>query len=299
MHKVEIISNVQGIRLDQFLAENVDITRSQIKKMISEKKVMLNSDNKKAGYFLEIGDKIEVFLDDDKELVPQDIDFIILHEDDDIAVISKPQNLVVHPGSGNSDNTLVNGLLYKFPILANRDDKIRPGIVHRLDKDTSGLMIIAKTNSAYHRLVEMFKNKEIEKTYLAIVEGKIEQEGKIYAPIGRSIKNRLMFEVTTLNSKSALTFYKPIEVFKNHTLLEVKLSTGRTHQIRVHMKYINHPILGDPLYGRKNKYNIKSQMLHAYELKFEHPITKLQMHFVDEFPERFSKFLKRSDIWKI
>ncbi|MBL7575071.1 23S rRNA pseudouridine1911/1915/1917 synthase [Peptoniphilus asaccharolyticus DSM 20463] len=296
MYQNKFISNLDNERLDIFLNQKLDLSRSQIKKLVDDKLILVNGKSEKAGYKLRVNDEITVEYREDLKLVPQDIEFRILFEDSDIAVISKPQGLVVHPGAGNEDNTLVNGLLYRLDSLADTGDELRPGIVHRLDKDTSGLMIVAKTSLAYDRLIEIFKNREINKVYMAIVEGKITDSGFIDEPIGRDSKNRIKFAVTDINSKEALTYYKPIKVFENHTFLEIKIATGRTHQIRVHMKYINHPVLGDPLYGRKNKYKIDKQMLHACKLQFKHPITDQEMLFEDEIPIRFEKFMKRADI---
>ncbi|MDY2986970.1 MAG: RluA family pseudouridine synthase [Peptoniphilus sp.] len=296
MYKNKFISNSENKRLDLFLNENLELSRSQIKKLIDDGSILVNSKREKAGYKLRINDVIDVEYNNEIELVPQDIDFKVLYEDKDIAIICKPQGLVVHPGAGNYDNTLVNGLLYKFDCLADTGDSLRPGIVHRLDKDTSGLMIIAKSQLAYSNLITMFQNRKINKMYWAIVEGKVLEDGIIDKPIGRDVKNRIKFSVTEHNSKEALTYYNPIKVFENHTFLNVKIATGRTHQIRVHMNYINHPVLGDPLYGRKNKYKIEKQMLHAYKLEFIHPITNESMIFEDSIPIRFEKFMKRADI---
>lgn len=296
MYQNKLISNENNIRLDKYLTANLELNRSQIKKLIDNHSITVNGKFEKSGYQLEKSDIIEIFYENELKIEKEDIYFKILFEDEDIAVISKPQNLVVHPGNGNFKGTLVNGLLYKFDKLADTGDEQRPGIVHRLDKDTSGLMIIAKSNPAYTNLVSMFKNREIKKRYIAIVEGKIEYSGEVNAPIGRDVKNRLRFSVTDLNSKEALTLYEPLKVFERHSLISLGLETGRTHQIRVHMNYIGHPVLGDLLYGRKNKYNIKTQMLHAIELNFKHPITGESMNFIDEFPIRFTKFLKRADI---
>lgn len=296
MYKNKFVSNLENQRLDLFLNENLELSRSQIKKLIDDGSVLVNSKLEKAGYKLRINDVIDVQYKNKIELVPQDIDFKILYEDKDIAIICKPQGLVVHPGAGNEDNTLVNGLLYKFDSLADTGDSLRPGIVHRLDKDTSGLMIIAKSQLSYSSLINMFQNRKINKMYWAIVEGKILEGGIIDQPIGRDLKNRIKFSVTEHNSKEALTYYNPIEIFENHTFLNVKIATGRTHQIRVHMNYINHPVLGDPLYGRKNKYKIDKQMLHAYKLEFMHPVTNKSMVFEDSIPIRFENFMKRADI---
>lgn len=285
-----------GSRLDKFLLKELSINRSQIKKYISKGSILVNEKNVKAGYILKENDNISIDYEEKLELIPKEIDFKVLYEDEYIAVISKPQDLIVHPGAGHFEDTLVNGLLYRFDKLAKTPEEFRPGIVHRLDKDTSGLMIIAKDDKAYLKLVEQFKNSEIHKEYLAIVEGRIESKGRIEEPIGRDPRNRLKMAVVYENSKNAITEYEVLKNYNAFTLMNIKLLTGRTHQIRVHMSYINHPVLGDLTYGHKNKYKIKKQMLHAYKLKFNHPITGEKLEFIDEFPPRFEKFLKRGDI---
>lgn len=282
-------------RLDKYLQTNLNISRSQIKKYIKSGEVLVNNNKVKSGYILKNEDEIYIKYEDEFLLEPEKMDFKILYEDEYIAIISKPQDLVVHPGAGNDKNTLVNGLLYRFDKLAETAEEFRPGIVHRLDKDTSGLMIIAKTNEAYEVLVDDFKNSNIYKEYLAIVEGNIENDGLVDEPIGRDPRNRVKMAVVYDNSKKALTEYKVLKNFDNYSLLLVHILTGRTHQIRVHMNYIGHPVVGDLVYGHKNKYKIDKQLLHAYKLKFKHPITKKELEFVDDYPERFEKFIKRVD----
>ena len=282
-------------RLDIFLTENLDINRSQIKKLIKSKKINVNGNTTKAGYILRLNDSINIEFEEEIQLLPQQIEFKVLYEDDAIAVISKPQNLVVHFGAGNFENTLVNGLLYRFKNLSNIDP-LRHGIVHRLDKDTSGLMIIAKTNDAHVKLVESFKNSNINKTYIAIVHGITDDAGIINEPIGRDPKNRIKMSVVHENSKSAITNYSTIKNYKEYSLVKVNIVTGRTHQIRVHFAYINHPVVGDLVYGHKNKFKIDKQMLHSLKLNFKHPITGEDLSFEDEFPSRFTKFLNRNDI---
>ena len=292
--KMKIIkSKEDNIRLDIYLLDKVEFSRSQIKKKILSGQIKVNDKTIKAGYNLSLGDIITIEEDEEKILKPQKIDFKILYEDENLAVISKPQNLIVHPGAGNFDSTLVSGLMYKFNHLAKGSDSLRPGIVHRLDKDTSGLMVIAKTDLAYSNLVNAFKNHEVKKTYLAIVEGKINSSGIINKPIGRSVKNRKTMTVTDKNSKEALSTYKLLKTFSNYSLVEINILTGRTHQIRVHFSYIKHPVLGDLTYGHRNKFNIDKQMLHSYKLEFKHPITGESLSFKDEIPIRFKKFISR------
>ncbi len=298
MNKKIYYSSSENIRLDQYLMDIVSMSRSQIKKKINEGTILLNDKKVKAGIIIKLDDKITVYEEDEFSLKPKNINFIIKYEDEDIAVISKPQGVVVHPGAGNMDNTLVNGLLHTFKNLANTPDPLRPGIVHRLDKDTSGLMIIAKSDVAYINLVNSFKEHKIKKTYLAIVEGKLDPEGSIEMPIGRNTKNRIKMAVTPINSKYAYTEYRALKYFNNFTLASINLFTGRTHQIRVHFKHIGHPVLGDLVYGNKNKYNIDKQMLHSYKLAFKHPISDKVITIEDDFPIRFEKFIKRFDYEK-
>lgn len=227
------------------------------------------------------------------ELEAQNIEINIIYEDEYIAVINKQQDLVVHPGAGNLDNTLVNALLYHFKGLAEGSGEDRPGIVHRLDKDTSGLIVIAKTQEAYLNLVDEFRNHKVNKKYYAIVHGNIYSKGFIDKPIGRNDINRLKMAVKDYNSKEAYTEYSVIKNFNDYTLLSISILTGRTHQIRVHMAYINKPIVGDLLYGYKNKYKVSKQLLHAYGLEFIHPITKEKMSFNTDLPKRFDDFIKK------
>ncbi len=283
-----------GNRLDIFLSDKIEYTRSQIKNYIKNGNILVNGKKEKAGYLLKENDFIYVNIEDENNtLKGEDIPLNIKYEDEDLLVISKEQNMVVHPGAGNSNNTLVNALIYRYPQIVNVGDEERPGIVHRLDKDTSGLMMVAKTQRAYESLVNQFKDSLVEKKYLAIVEGKIESEIYIDEPIGRDQRNRIKFTVTNINSKEARTLLKPIKIFDNYTLVDIKLETGRTHQIRVHMRYIGHPILGDLIYGNKNKFKIDKQMLHSYSLTFNHPFTNQKIKIIDDFPERFENFLNR------
>lgn len=281
-------------RLDIFLSNKIKYTRSQIKNYIKNGNILVNEKKEKAGYLLKENDLIYINIEDgNNTLKGEDIPLNIKYEDEDILVISKEQNMVVHPGAGNSSNTLVNALIYRYPQIINVGQEGRPGIVHRLDKDTSGLMMVAKTQRAYESLVIQFKDSLVEKKYLAIVEGKIESEIYINKPIGRDQRNRIKFAVTSINSKEARTLVKPIKIFDNYTLVDIKLDTGRTHQIRVHMKYIGHPILGDLIYGNKNKFKIDKQMLHSYSLTFNHPFENKRIKIIDDFPKRFENFLNR------
>lgn len=295
----ELIADLNDQRLDLYLLDKIPLSRSQIKRKIDNAEILVNKNKVKAGYNIELGDIISIEEDKEIKLEKEDIDFKILYEDDHLAIISKPQDLVVHPGAGNPNNTLVNGLLYKFDNLAKGSDELRPGIVHRLDKDTSGLMIIAKSDEAYSKLVKIFKTRKIKKTYLAIVYGKLDDFGVIDYPIGRDRKNRKKFCVTNYNSKRAISKYKLLKNFDNYSLVKINLITGRTHQIRVHFSYIKHPVIGDPVYGYKNKFNIDKQLLHSYILEFKHPISGQEMKFEDDFPPRFKRFIDRFEKWKI
>ena len=242
---------------------------------------------------MSVGDVISVIdtksVEDNKELIPCNIPLDIVYEDDDLLVINKKSGMVTHPAPGNYENTLVNALIGKYN-LSNND--IRPGIVHRLDKDTSGLMLVAKNDYIHEKLAKMIQEKVVERYYLALVEGTFNHEtGTIDAPIGRDNYNREKQVVTSINSKKAITHFKVLKRYKNYTLIECKLETGRTHQIRVHMAYINHPVVGDPLYGKKIKDSDFGQLLHSYKIKFPHPRTGKILEFEKEPPEEFENIL--------
>ena len=275
-------------RLDSFLSKELDISRSKIQKLIKEKKVTVNNKYESSSYQVKKGDEIEVLDDLDYEInvEPEDIPLDIVYEDDDLLVINKESGMVVHPAPGHYTGTLVNALLYKYKDLAG--DKFRPGIVHRLDKDTSGLMLVAKNEYTLEKLSEMIGNKEVERRYIALVNGIIKHDtGTIDAPIGRDLNNRQKMAVTDKNSKEAITHFKVLEHLNNHTLIECILETGRTHQIRVHMAYIGYPITNDPLYG-KGKSDEFGQMLHSKYIKFTHPRTKKELEFSIEPPKEFT-----------
>lgn len=284
-------------RLDVFLSHEInDFSRSYIQKLIKDELVMVNEQAVKAKYIVNEGDHIKVFLPEPKKLdiEPENIPIEIIYEDDDIAIVNKPQGMVVHPAPGNYTGTLVNALLYHLNSLSNINGIIRPGIVHRIDKDTSGILMIAKNNLAHEELSKQLKEHSINRIYNAIVDGNIMVEkGTINAPIGRHPIDRKKMTVTDSNSKEATTHYKVLEKFGKHTLIEVKLETGRTHQIRVHMNYINHPVTGDPVYGRKNqKFNTNGQLLHAKTIGFLHPRTKEYLEFDSVLPKHFMDILQ-------
>ncbi|MEA4987469.1 MAG: RluA family pseudouridine synthase [Anaerovorax sp.] len=295
----EINEEQSGLRMDAALSNlMVDASRNHIQKLIEEGQVSVNGQvetSKK--YKTKVGDFISIMLPEPKELEveAQDIDIDIVYEDNDVLVVNKPKGMVVHPAAGNTDGTLVNALLYHCTNLSGINGVIRPGIVHRIDKDTSGLLMIAKNDIAHNALTKQLSEHSITRAYRAIVYHNFsEDEGTIDAPIGRDPKNRLKMAVTAQNSKRAVTHYKVLERFGDFTYIEARLETGRTHQIRVHMAYKKHPLLGDEVYGPKKKvFGITSQMLHAKVLGFIHPKTGEYMEFESELPEEFKNTLEK------
>lgn len=283
-----------GRRLDIFLQnEFQDKTRSHIKHWIDNADVLVNSKTVKAGYSLRENDIINLGEIEEKVLSakPQDIPIDIVYEDEDLAVINKPQGMVVHPAINNYDGTLVNALMYKLDSLSSINGVIRPGIVHRLDKDTSGLLVIAKNDNSHVSLSNQIATKECKRIYWALVDGVVKSDGEIKTLIGRDKKNRLKMAVTN-DGKVAETMYRVLEVLGNYTLVEFELKTGRTHQIRVHSAYLHHPIVGDKLYNNnKCKFNLNGQLLHAKKLILTHPRTNKLMTFECELPDYFKKVL--------
>ena len=283
-----IIVEEEGKRLDSFLSLELEISRSKVQKLIKEGKVFVNGKVVNSSYQVRVDDEIEVNdeLDYEINVEPEDIPLDIVYEDDDLIIINKKSGMVVHPAPGHYTGTLVNALLYKYGKLTG--DKFRPGIVHRLDKDTSGLMIVAKNEEMLEKLSKMISKKEVERKYLAIVDGLIKHDtGTIDAPIGRDLNNRQKMAVTDINSKDAITHFKVLERFNNNTLIECILETGRTHQIRVHLSYIGFPINNDPLYG-KGKCTEFGQMLHSYSIKFKHPRTGKDISYTVDAPKEFN-----------
>lgn len=297
--------NDKGKRLDAFLSEVIeDATRSYIQKIIDNGNVQIK-DKKitKSGNKLKGNETVIVNIPEDEilDVTPQDIPLNIIYEDKDIVVINKAPGMVVHPAHGNYTGTLVNALLYHIKDLSTINGVIRPGIVHRLDKDTSGVIVVAKHDEAHTTLSDMFKEKTLEKTYICIAKGIFkEKKGRVETLIGRDPKDRKKMAVVNENGKNAISNYDVIDESNNFSLVKVRIETGRTHQIRVHMKYLNHPILGDSTYGSPTK-DIDRQMLHAYMLKFTHPITKKEMTVIADIPEDFKKAAKFAgvDISKI
>ena len=278
-------------RIDKYLAEELGISRSTIKKMIDEGYILVNGKNTKASLILSLNDEITVKDGFIKEapFEAEDIPIDIVYEDEDLLVINKKSGMVVHPGNGNTSGTLVNALMHYTKNLSNKE-AFRPGIVHRIDKDTSGLMLVAKNDKAHDILAEGFKNKTIKREYIALVCGIInEDSGIIDAPIGRDAKDRKKMCVTSENSKKAVTHFKVLKRYEGYTLLRLKLDTGRTHQIRVHMKYIGHPVYNDPVYGKA--YNDFGQFLHSASIDFDQPTTHEHLHFECDLPKEFQEFL--------
>ena len=290
------VENDKENRLDSFIAlEEKDLSRSQVKKLIEDEAILVNGKKSKSSYKVQSGDLVEIRIAQPKkmEIKAENIRLDIVYEDKDIAVINKAQGMVVYPAVDHSSGTLVNALLYHFSELSAIGGDMRPGIVHRLDKDTSGLMLIAKNDKAHMRLSQDLKNRDVKRVYRALVHGTVKsEEGTVKAAIGRNPSNRVKMAVTEKNNREAQTHYRVIESYEDFTLLELELETGRKHQIRVHMSYINHPVVGDPVYSsQKNKFGIKKQLLHAYQLAFKHPISREYMEFTKDLPDYFKELL--------
>ena len=294
-----IVQEELNKRIDNYLSEkNEDLSRVTIQRLIQEEEILVNGKKTKASYKVRKNDEITLEEEEPKEieLKAQDIPIEVVYEDKDIIVVNKPKGLVVHPANGNPDGTLVNAIMAICKdSLSGIGGEIRPGIVHRLDKDTSGLLIVAKNDKAHINMSEQIKNHEVEKTYIALVKGIVkENEATINMPIGRSPKDRKKMAVVK-TGKEAITHFKVLERFykENCTLLEVKIETGRTHQIRVHLSQIGYPVVGDTTYSSgKNKWNIKGQCLHAKSLKFKHPITGKEMFLEAKLPKYFEDIIK-------
>lgn len=287
-------------RLDYYLSTELnEVSRTYIQKLIKERLVEVNGVEKKPSYLVKEGDKIIVNLPKPKELeiIPEDIPLDIIYQDDDIVVVNKSQDMVVHPAPGNYTGTLVNALLYHIDSLSSINGVIRPGIVHRLDKDTSGILIVAKNDFSHRALSEQLKDRNVYREYIALVNGVLRNDkGTINAPIGRDPNNRKKMKVISINSKEAITHYEASKRYDKYTLVKAVLETGRTHQIRVHFSYINHPIVGDPVYSSgKNEFNLDKQLLHAHKVGIIHPRTKEYMEFECDVPQNFKEVLKKLD----
>lgn len=293
MKEVVVSSEDELKRLDIYLTSIIDESRNFILKNIKNGNITVNDEIVKGGYLLKTGDVIKIEeLKVDTSVKAENIPVEILYEDDYIIVVNKRSGMVVHPGNGNHSGTLVNALMYHTDELSDEGGQERCGIVHRIDKDTSGVLLIAKTNEAHRILSDDFKNKRIKRKYIALVHGVIDNnKGKIDAPIGRDKIDRKKMCITPDNSKNAVTNFSVIERYNNATLVELILETGRTHQIRVHMNYIGHPVVNDPVYGRRKCINDYGQMLHAEYLGFNHPITHEFMEFSVEPEKEFNEIL--------
>jgi 23S rRNA pseudouridine1911/1915/1917 synthase len=287
-----------GLRLDTYLTGKMaDLSRSRIQKLIKEGSIQVNGKCCKSNYVITDGDEISVSVPPagELELIAQDISLKILYEDSDIIVVDKPQGMVVHPAAGNYEGTLVNALLYHCKDLSGINGTVRPGIVHRIDKDTSGVLVVAKNDVAHMHLAEQIKEHTITRIYNALVHGTVkEPAGIIEAPIGRHpVHRKKMAVVLNKNAKVAITHYRVLERFNKYTYIEARLETGRTHQIRVHMSYTGHPVVGDPVYGpRKGNFNLKGQALHARILGFIHPKTGEHLEFEAPLPAYYTEILE-------
>lgn len=283
-------------RLDKHVANLYpELSRNKVQEMIAKGYILVNNQVKKANYCLNENDEVSVKMMDvvPLDLEPVNMNLDIRYEDKDVVVINKPKNMVVHPSETSKEKTLVHGLLHEIKDLSGINGVLRPGIVHRIDKDTSGLLIVAKNDNAHIKLSQQLKDKTVSRKYYALVHGVIENDyGTIDAPIGRDLNDRQKMNVTAKNSKDAITHFKVIERFKNYTLIECELETGRTHQIRVHMQYIKHPIVGDNKYSYRKTLNTNGQLLHAHELVFVHPSTDEKIVVNAPLPEEFNKILE-------
>ena len=288
---MKIVVNEDNIRIDKYLSENTEYSRSTIQKMIVNGNITVNNKPTKSSYKLELNDIITIDnnFKEETDILPENIKLDIVYEDDDLMIINKPSGLVVHPGAGNYDNTLVNGLLNYTNNLSSVDD-VRPGIVHRLDKDTSGLMVVAKNNKCHELLSEMFKNHEVKRTYYALVCGVVPyNKGTVDVPLK---KDETKFDrvCASEDGKKAITHFTVLKRYNDYTLLSLNLETGRTHQIRVHMAYMGYPVYNDPVYNNRKATEF-GQFLHSKEIDFIHPISGKRLHFECELPKEFKDFI--------
>lgn len=282
------------IRIDKYLIDDLGFSRSKIQRLIASDKIMVNNSKVKNSYLVRVDDVITIDenIEDDMDIKPENIPLDIIYEDDDVIVVNKFSGMVVHPSAGHFSKTLVNALLYHCQNLSKINGHIRPGIVHRLDKDTSGLLLVAKNDEAHVFLAKELQERKINRRYIALVSGIIPHDnGTIDAPIGRDPIDRKKMAVTDINAKDAVTHFTVLERLKDTTLIECKLETGRTHQIRLHMQYIGYPIINDPVYGKKKTVSDFGQMLHAKILGFNHPKTHEYMEFTSEAPTEFNNII--------
>ena len=300
MYKYIVKNESQGKRLDKYVTEqNTEITRTAVQRLIDEKNILVNGKEQKASYKVNENDVVEVEIPEPKkiEIKAEDIPIEVIYEDSDIVVVNKPKGMVVHPGNGNLDGTLVNAIMAKCEgSLSGIGGEIRPGIVHRIDKDTSGLLIVAKNDKAHVNLSEQIKEHKVKKTYIALVRGVVkENEATIDMPIGRSKTDRKKMAVCK-DGKNAITHIKVLKRWEHYTLLQVNIETGRTHQIRVHLSYIGYPIIGDYTYSNgKNEFGVVGQCLHAQKLEFKHPTTNKIMELEAPLPEYFQEIIQKLD----
>ncbi len=286
-------------RLDSFISSKSGLSRSYVQKLIRQGLILVNSQLEKASYKIRESDLIKLTIPDEPQatLIPQDIPLEVMWEDRHIIVVNKPASMVIYPAAGHKNGTLLNALISRCEKLASIGAPLRPGVVHRIDKDTSGLIVFAKNNTAYLNLSKQFKEREVEKHYLALLYGNLKKDyGEISAPIGRAVSDRKKMSTKTRKGKEAITQFEVVKRFKSATLAKVRIITGRTHQIRVHFAASGNPVLGDKTYGKKNiiKFGQKTitfsrQMLHAYSLKFKHPINEQPLEFIAPMPEDMEK----------
>ncbi|MCI9435143.1 MAG: RluA family pseudouridine synthase [Bacilli bacterium] len=291
-----IVNENNNTRIDIYLIEKLNFSRSKIQKMLKENYIMVNNENAKNSYLLKANDIITInnYVEELPNISPENMDLDIVYEDDDVIVINKANGIVVHPAVGNSSHTLVNGLMFHSKKLSDINGEFRPGIVHRIDAFTTGLLMVAKNNFAHEFLAKQLEEKKTVRKYIALVWGIIETDtGTIDAPIGRDKKDRKKMAVTDQNSKKAITHFKVLKRYHNASLIELQLETGRTHQIRVHMNYINHPVVNDHVYGKRKLLDESGQCLHAKILGFVHPRTLKYMEFESDLPECFQNILNK------
>ena len=294
--EIKVIENA-GVRLDKYLMSSLDVSRSKVQKLVDNNNILVNGSVPKSSYVVKLGDVIEVLSMEDEvmEVEAEDIPLDIVYEDEYLLVVNKPSGMVVHPGNGNYNHTLVNALMYHCnDNLSSVNGSVRPGIVHRIDADTSGLLLVAKNDMVHNDLAKQISEKSVVRKYVSLVQGVINEDtATIDAPIGRDKNNRKKMCVTADNSKDAVTNIRVLERYSNSTLIECVLETGRTHQIRVHMEYINHPVVNDPVYGY-NRIDDEEfgQMLHAKEIGFVHPVSHEFMDFKVDPPTKFWEILE-------
>ena len=294
MDSIIINNSENNKRIDLYLIDKIDMSRSKIQDKLKKGEILVNEKQVKSSYILKENDVISFNIEEkiDTDIEPENIPLDIVYEDNDVIVVNKKNGMVVHPAPGNNHGTLVNALLYHSKNLSKVNGEFRPGIVHRIDAYTTGLLMVAKNDRAHEILAKQLEEKTTTRKYVALVWGVIEHDtGTIDAPIGRDEKDRKKMAVTSLNSKKAITHFRVLERYKNASLIELQLETGRTHQIRVHMNYIGYPVVNDPVYGRRKLINNDGQCLHAKTLGFVHPTTGKYMEFTSELPDKFINIL--------